>query len=82
MIFCIEDTAVEKIVSELGYANVSMGMAGVLSLISQTWAAPAGVAGGLFLGQHCAKRERNVAMATDLLVSFVVAVYLGLLAVR
>jgi hypothetical protein len=44
-IFRIEDTAVEKIVGELGYANVSMGLAGVLSLLSQAWVAPAGFGG-------------------------------------
>jgi hypothetical protein len=52
--------------------------------------APAGLAGGLFLGlagiKHAMNAERstkeNVAMTTDLLVACVVAVYLGALAVR
>jgi hypothetical protein len=87
-IFRIKDTAAEKIVSELGYANVSMGLAGMLSLLSPAWTASAGLTGGLFLGlagiKHAMNAERstkeNVAMATDLLVACVVAVYLGSLA--
>jgi hypothetical protein len=89
-IFRIKDIAAEKIVSELGYANVSMGLAGVLGLLSQAWVAPAGLAGGLFLGlagiKHAVNAERsakeNVAMTTDLLVTCVVAVYLGSLAIQ
>jgi hypothetical protein len=77
-------------VSELGYANVSMGLVGMLSLLSQAWVTPAGLAGGLFLGlagiKHAMNAERstkeNVAMTTDLLVASVVAVYVGSLAVR
>jgi hypothetical protein len=84
----IKDTAAEKIVRELGYANISMGLAGMLSLLSPAWTASAGLTGGLFLGlagiKHAMNAERstkeNVAMATDLLVACVVAVYLGSLA--
>jgi hypothetical protein len=87
-IFRIKDISAEKIVSELGYANVSMGLISMLSLPLQAWVAPAGLAGGLFLGlagiKHAMNAERstkeNVAMATDLLVACVVAVYLGSLA--
>jgi len=89
-IFRIKDTATEKIVSELGYANASMGLGGMLSLLSHAWVVPAGFAGGLFLGlagiKHAMNAERsakeNVAMITDLIVTCVVAVYLGSLAVR
>jgi hypothetical protein len=84
-IFQIRDPAAAKIVSELGYANVSMGLAGMLSLLWPAWIAPAGFTGGLFLGlagiKHAMNTERsmkeNVAMATDLLVACIVAVYLG-----
>lgn len=87
-IFRIKDALAEKIVSELGYANVSMGLAGMLSLLWPAWIAPAGLTGGLFLGlagiKHAMNAERstkeNVAMATDLLVACIVAVYLGSLA--
>jgi hypothetical protein len=89
-IFRIKDTAAEKIVTELGYANLSMGLGGVLSLLSQAWIVPAGLTGGLFLGlagiRHAMNTDRsakeNVAMITDLLVTCVVAVYLGSLTVR
>jgi hypothetical protein len=89
-IFRLKDAAAEKIVSELGYANISMGLGGVLSLLSQAWLAPAGLAGGLFLGlagiKHAMNTERNakenVAMMTDLLVACVVAVYFSSLVIR
>jgi hypothetical protein len=89
-IFRIKDPAAEKIVAELGYANISMGLAGALSLLSQAWIVPAGLAGALFLGlagiKHAMNSERsakeNVAMTTDLSVACVVAICLGSLAVR
>jgi hypothetical protein len=89
-IFRIQDPAAEKIVAELGFANVSMGLAGVLSLLSPAWIAPAGLAGAIFLGlagiKHAVNSERsmkeNVAMTTDLFVACVVAICLGSLAVR
>jgi hypothetical protein len=69
-------------VSELGYANVSIGLAGVLSLLSQAWVVPAGLTGVLFLGlagiKHAMNTARsakeNIAMTTDLLVASAVAV--------
>jgi uncharacterized protein DUF6790 len=87
-IFRIKDPAAEKIVSELGYANISIGFVGMLSLLSEEWVAAAGLTGGLVLGlagiKHAMNAERstkeNVAMTTDLLVACVVAVYLGSLA--
>jgi hypothetical protein len=88
-IFRIKDPTAEKIVAELGYANISMGLAGALSLLSQAWIAPAGLAGALFLGlagiKHAMNSERsakeNVAMTTDLFAC-IVAICLGSLAVR
>lgn len=79
-----KDPGAEKIVVELGYANVALGLAGLLSLLWSDWVAPAGLAGGLFLGlaglEHASNADRsakeNVAMATDFLVAAMVAAYL------
>jgi hypothetical protein len=83
-IFAIEDPAAGRIVSELGYANLGRGLSGMLSLFWPAWTAPAGLAGGLFLGlaglRHATKAGRNakenIAMATDLFVAAMAAVYL------
>lgn len=80
----VKDPTAEKIVAELGYANVATGLAGMLSLVWSDWIAPAGLAGGLFLGlaglKHATNADRNakenLAMATDFLVAGMVAVYL------
>jgi hypothetical protein len=80
----IEDPGAEKVVSELGYANLSIGLVGALSVLWQGWIVPAGVAGSLFLGladlTHAANAERNakenVAMTTDLFVAVIVATFL------
>jgi hypothetical protein len=86
----IRDPAAQKIVSELGFANVSMGLAGVLSLIFPAWTPAVGLIGGLFLGfagvKHAMNADRgakeNVAMATDLFVALALAVYLLWLVTR
>lgn len=86
----INDPTAEKVVAELGYANIAMGLIGVLSPFSPGWTTSAGLAGGLFLGlagfKHMTNSERNtkenVAMATDLFVFAMVAVHLVSLMVR
>ena len=80
----VQDPDAGKIVVELGYANIAMGLIGALSLLISAWIPPAGLAGGLFLGmaglKHITNAERNtkenVAMATDLVVFVMVAIYL------
>jgi hypothetical protein len=75
--FGIVDPAAEKLVREPGYANVAMGIGGVLSLMLPEWIALAGLTGGLFLGlagiKHAMNSRRNakenVAMTTDLCVA-------------
>ena len=79
----IKDPAAEKVVSELGYANLCMGLAASLSLLWPAWMLVAGMTGGLYLGlagvKHVFNKERNakenLAMATDFLVFAVVAVF-------
>lgn len=80
----IRDPGAGKVVAELGYANIGMGTAGVLSLAWNGWIPAAGLAGGLFLGlaglKHLTNADRNakenLAMATDFLVAAMVAAYL------
>jgi hypothetical protein len=82
-IFEIEDERVHPIVRELGFANLSLGLLGLLALIPG-WAAPAALAGGLFFAlagwKHINASERNltraVAMISDVFIAAVLASYL------
>jgi hypothetical protein len=77
------------IVQELGFANLSMGLVGLLTVLNGLWVAPAGIAGGLFYGlagiKHATRKERNllenVATVSDLFIFVVLLVYL-IVAVR
>ncbi|MFZ4895432.1 DUF6790 family protein [Plantibacter sp. Mn2098] len=69
----------QQLTRELGFANVAMGLAGLLAFVSG-WALPAGLAGGVFLLiagiMHVPKRGKNaqetLATWTDLIVGVVV----------
>jgi len=73
------------LVRELGFANLSIGIAGTLSLGFGGWALPLALAGGIFYGlagiNHALQPHRNrleqVAMGTDL---FAAVVLLGCIA--
>jgi hypothetical protein len=77
------------IVQELGFANLSMGMLGMLSILNGTWVLPAAIVGCLFVGlagiRHIFSKERNPlensAMLSNLIVSFVLITYLVLVVV-
>ncbi|MCK0209093.1 hypothetical protein MWN33_13740 [Starkeya koreensis] len=70
----VEEPRAHVIVQELGFANVSIGLAGLLSIIFSIWALPVAFIGGLFLAlagfNHMKRPERslreNVAMVSDL----------------
>lgn len=74
------------IVQELGFANLSMGAIGMVSLLLPAWLPAAALAGGLFLGlagvRHMMKAERNsrenTALVTDLIVFAAAATFLVL----
>jgi hypothetical protein len=82
----IEDNAAEHVVQEFGYANVSMGLVGLVAPFVSGWGILGAVPGAVFLGlaglRHVVKRAKSrketVATWTDLLV-FVMAA-LGILA--
>jgi hypothetical protein len=81
-IFEIEDERVHPIVRELGFANLSLGLLGLLALIPG-WAMPAAIAGGLFFAlagwKHVSAPQRNltrmVAMVSDIFIALVLAGY-------
>jgi hypothetical protein len=72
-----------QIAQELGFANVSIGIAAVVGAIVPGWGVPVAIAGGLFLGlagfRHVAKKNPGmkeiVATWTDILVFVAMAGY-------
>jgi hypothetical protein len=68
------------IIRELGFANICLGLIGIISLYALHWRMPAAVAGGLYLGiagiQHVLKRpvsfNEKTAMVSDLFAFLVV----------
>jgi hypothetical protein len=73
------------VIKELGFANISMGIMGILSVININWRPLAAIVGGLYLGfagfQHLFKKpdSRNevIAMLYDLCAFVVISLYLG-----
>lgn len=81
----IKEPAVAPIVRELGFANLSTGTLGLLSLAFPHWSLPAAIVGGLFYGLaglgHVAKSDRNVkelaALVSDLAMFLVLAAFVA-----
>jgi hypothetical protein len=73
------------IIRELGFANIAMGVMGVLSVLNNNWRVLAAVTGGLFLGlagiQHLFKKPDSqnelIAMLYDLFALLVIIFYLS-----
>ena len=69
-----------QIVQELGFANLSIGFLGLLTLLNSNWTIPAAIAGGLFYGlagiRHIFKAERNFLENTVLLSDLIVCIFL------
>jgi hypothetical protein len=82
-IFHIQTREPWILVQELGFANLSIGLLGLCSLIQPLWIPPSAVAGGLFYGlagiRHLAKKDRNrledVAMVSDMMIFAVLLAY-------
>lgn len=78
-IFEIRDPAAFKLVVELGFGTLSIGLIGLLSLWLAEWTIPAAVAGAVFFGlagiQHVRNRVLNskekLAMLSDLFIAAV-----------
>jgi hypothetical protein len=82
-IFDMHEVESLAIVRELGFANLSMGLLGVVSLFRAGWIVPAALVGGLYYGLagsgHVFKKTKNskeyAAMASDLFVFVVLIVF-------
>lgn len=82
-IFDIKNDEALPIVQELGLANLSMGLLGIISLMLPAFVLPTAIVGGLFYGlagiNHMVRGGRNVnctiAMISDLFIFLVLAAY-------
>ena len=71
------------IVQELGFANLSIGLLGIITIFNGLWIMPSAIAGCLFYGlagiRHLTKKERNPfergAMLSDLFIFIVLIIY-------
>jgi hypothetical protein len=85
VIFGVKEKAALTLVQELGFANLSIGLLGVLALVRSEWIVPAAITGGLFYGlagmKHLTKGDRNrtenIAMVSDLWIFIVLAGFLA-----
>jgi hypothetical protein len=83
-IFHIDSRESLVIVRELGFANLSIGLAGILSLLKTGWTEIAAISGGLFFGLagllHVLKKRSStnevIAMISDLFIFLVIILYL------
>jgi len=72
------------VIRELGFANVCIGLIGILSLLKPVWNAPAAIAGGLYFGlaglSHLLKKPESknevIAMISDIFIFLLMLVYL------
>jgi hypothetical protein len=84
-IFHMKSTEGFVVIRELGFANISLGVMGILSVINSDWRMIAAITGGLFFGlagiQHLFKKSdsRNevIAMVGDLFVFTIMLLYLS-----
>ena len=85
-IFGIADKNAGKIITELGFANVSIGVVSLASIFRPDWVLPAAIVAGLYYGLAGIKhvfnagrnRIENWATASDLGIFAVLAIYVAL----
>jgi hypothetical protein len=73
-----------QVVQELGFANISIGAIGIVSIFSGSWVMPSAIAGCLFCGlaggRHVVKSKRNTvedtALVSDLFIFVVLLLYI------
>lgn len=78
-IFRIEDPSAEKLVVEIGFGNIAMGVGAVLSLFVPAFTVPMALVGGIFLMLAGVKHMRNghrsaqenTALVTDLVMGVI-----------
>jgi len=79
----IKGKQIWPIVRELGFANISIGLAGIISLWKPEWRLAVALIGGLFLSLdgilHIFSKQRNfeenLAMYSDLVIGIIMAVF-------
>jgi hypothetical protein len=72
------------VVQELGFANLSMGILGILTVFNGSWIMPSAIVGGMFYGlaglKHLTRKGRNlnenVATYSDLFMFLVLLLYI------
>ncbi len=87
-IFKISEPTARKLVTEIGFGNISMGLIATLTLIFPNWLVPAGLTGALYLAlagiMHAMEKHRGsketIAMVSDFFIAAVVFGALGLYA--
>ena len=83
-IFGNADPNAEKLVEEIGFGNLAIGLLGLLTIFNAAWIVPAAITGMVFLGLAGAKHVLNMgksgreslAMWSDLAIAVVLAAYL------
>ena len=62
-IFEIESKEPLVVVKELGFANISMGLLGIVTIFNSVWIVPSAIVSGLFYrlagAKHLARKGRN-----------------------
>ena len=85
-IFGIRDANALPIVREIGFANLSMGTLGILSVVRSEWVIAAALVGGLYYGLagfvHLPRKEKNAKEYTAMVSDWLVACVLGWFVVR
>jgi hypothetical protein len=82
-IFGIKNHESLIIVQELGFANVSMGLLGILSIINNEWILPSAIISGLYFGtagiRHIIRNDKNsieiIAMLSDLFLFTILLIF-------
>ena len=82
-IFEIQDPKANPVVQELGFANISFGVVGILSLLIPGWSIPALLLGTCFYGlagiNHIFKKKNKtewIAMISDLYAAVIFGMFL------
>lgn len=73
-IFGIQDTSAFPIVREIGFANISIGILGICTILRADWTVPAAIVGGLYYGLagtlHLAHQQKNAKENTAMISDF------------
>jgi len=84
-VLSIKNSDTYNMIRKLGFANITIGVMGILSVLHDQWRLLAAITGGLYLGlasvQHYFKKsytpKQVIALIYDLLVFFVLFLYIA-----